>query len=103
MPRHSGGAARAACWHRGCHGQRRDRRWQMHDATMFEVGWWSEVDEQAIACLRNGPQSTQDLAWKLGMSPTPGTPLLSIVAPQSKARITPAERARYFRQAERRL
>ncbi len=42
----------------------------MHDATTIEVGWWGELDDEVIACLRSGPQSTQDLAWKLGMSST---------------------------------
>jgi predicted ArsR family transcriptional regulator len=63
----------------------------MHDATTIEVGWWTEIDEQIIACLRNGPQSTQDLAWKLGMSTTAVTSLLSMLAAQGKVHITGAE------------
>ena len=66
----------------------------MHDATTIEAGWWNEIDEQIIACLRNGPQSTQDLAWKLGMSPTAVTSLLSMMAAEGKVRITGAELAR---------
>ena len=65
----------------------------MHDATTIEVGWWSELDEQVIACLRSGPQSTQDLAWKLGMSSTAVTSLLFMLAAEGKVRITGAELA----------
>jgi len=66
----------------------------MHDATTIEVGWWSEIDEQIIACLRSGPQSTQDLAWKLGMSPTAVTSVLFMLAAEGKVRITGAELAK---------
>src|SRR5262249_22915191 len=52
-------------WHFGCHGQRRDRRRHMDDETAIEIGWWGEVDEEVGAVLRNGPQSTQDLARRL--------------------------------------
>jgi len=65
----------------------------MHD-TSIEVGWWYEVDEQVLACLRNGPQSTQDLAWKLGMSSTAVTSLLLMLAAEGKVRITGAELAK---------
>ena len=66
----------------------------MHDATRIEVTWWSEIDEQIIACLRNGPQSTQDLAWKVGMSPSAVTSLLFMLAAEGKVRISGAELAR---------
>jgi len=66
----------------------------MHDATRIEVTWWSEIDEQIIACLRNGPQSTQDLAWKVGMSPSAVTSLLFMLAAEGKVRITGAELAK---------
>ena len=66
----------------------------MVDATTIEVSWWGELDEQVIACLRSGPQSTQDLAWKLGMSSTAVTSLLFMLAAQGKVRITGAELAR---------
>jgi predicted ArsR family transcriptional regulator len=66
----------------------------MDDATRIEVGWWGELDEEIIACLRSGPQSTQDLAWKLGMSSTAVTSLLAMLAAEGKVRITGAELAR---------
>ena len=66
----------------------------MDDATTMEVGWWGELDEELIACLRGGPQSTQELAWKLGMSPTAVTSLLFMLAAEGKVRITGAELAR---------
>jgi hypothetical protein len=66
----------------------------MHDATAIEVGWWSEIDEQLIAYLRSGPQSTHDLAWKLGMSPAAVTSLLSMLAAEGKVHITGAELAK---------
>jgi len=66
----------------------------MDDETAIEIGWWGELDEEVVACLRNGPQSTQDLAWKLGMSSTAVTSLLFMLAAQGKVRITGAELAR---------
>ena len=66
----------------------------MDDATAIGIGWWGEIDEELIACLRSGPQSTQDLAWKLGMSSTAVTSLLFMLAAQGKVRITGAELAR---------
>ena len=66
----------------------------MDDATRIEVGWWDELDEEVIACLQSGPQSTQDLAWKLGMSFSAVTSLLAMLAAEGKVRITGAELAR---------
>jgi predicted ArsR family transcriptional regulator len=66
----------------------------MDDATAIGVGWWGELDEEIIACLRSGPQSTQDLAWKLGMSSTAVTSLLAMLAAEGKVRITGAELTR---------
>ena len=65
----------------------------MHDTTI-EVGFWSEIDDQILACLRSGPQSAEDLAWKLGMSPAAVTSVLSMLATSGKVRITGAELAR---------
>ena len=65
----------------------------MHDTTI-EVGYWSEIDDQIIDCLRSGPQSAEDLAWKLGMSPAAVTSILSMLATSGKVRITGAELAR---------
>ena len=66
----------------------------MDDETAIEIGWWGELDDEVVACLRNGPQSTQDLAWKLGMSSNAVTSLLFMLAAQGKVRITGAELAR---------
>ena len=66
----------------------------MGDATTIEVDWWGELDEEVIACLRGGPQSTQELAWKLGMSSTAVTSVLFMLAAEGKVRITGAELAR---------
>jgi hypothetical protein len=66
----------------------------MGDATTIEVGWWGELDEEVIACLRGGPQSTHDLAWKLGMSSSAVTSVLFMLAAEGKVRITGAELAR---------
>ena len=66
----------------------------MGDATTIEVDWWGELDEEVIACLRGGPQSTQELAWKLGMSSTAVTSVLFMLATEGKVRITGAELAR---------
>jgi predicted transcriptional regulator len=63
----------------------------MHDATTIEVGWWSEIDDQILACLRNGPQSAEDLAWKLGMSSASVTSVLFMLATAGRVRITGAE------------
>jgi len=62
----------------------------MHDTTI-EVGWWSEIDDQILVCLRDGPRSAEDLAWKLGMSSAAVTSVLFMLATAGKVRITGAE------------
>jgi predicted ArsR family transcriptional regulator len=63
----------------------------VHDTMTIEVGWWSEIDDQIIACLRDGPQSTDNLAWRLGISAAAVTSLLLMLAAEGKVRVTGAE------------
>lgn len=66
----------------------------MHDTITMEVGWWSEIDDQITACLRDGPQSTEDLAGRLGMSAAAVTSVLSMLAAEGRVRITRVELAK---------
>jgi DNA-binding Lrp family transcriptional regulator len=61
--------------------------------TAAEVGFWSEIDDQVLACLRDGPTSTRDLARRLGLSPGGATSLLLMLAAEGKIRVTGVELA----------
>jgi DNA-binding Lrp family transcriptional regulator len=61
--------------------------------TAAEVGFWSEIDDQVLACLRDGPTSTRDLARRLGLSPGGATSLLLMLAAEGKIRVTAVELA----------
>jgi len=79
-------------WHRPCEGS------AVLEATMTEtaaaeVGFWSELDDQVLACLRDGPTSTRDLAHRLGLSPGGATSLLLMLAAEGKIRVTGVELA----------
>jgi DNA-binding Lrp family transcriptional regulator len=61
--------------------------------TAAEVGFWSEIDDQVLACLRDGPTSTRDLARRLGLSPGGATSLLLMLAAEGKILVTGVELA----------
>lgn len=61
--------------------------------TTVEQGWWSELDDQVLACLRDGPQSTRDLAARLKLSQAGTTSLLLMLAAEGKVRVTAVELA----------
>ena len=65
----------------------------MTDTATAEVGFWSELDDQVLACLRDGPTSTCDLARRLGLSPGGATSLLLMLAAEGKIRVTAVELA----------
>ena len=58
-----------------------------------ENGWWSELDDQVLRCLREGPISTRDLARRLNLSPAGATSLLLMLAAEGKVRVTSVELA----------
>ena len=60
-------------------------------ATTVEQGWWSELDDEVLACLRDGPQSTHDLAHRLNLSPAGATSVLLMLAAEGKIRVTGVE------------
>ena len=61
--------------------------------TTAEHGWWSELDDQVLTCLREGPISTRDLARRLNLSPAGATSLLLMLAAEGKIRVTSVELA----------
>ena len=65
----------------------------MRDGTVTEVGWWSEIDEQLIGCLRDGPKSAKELARRLGLSAGGVTSLLLMLAAEGKIRVASVELA----------
>ena len=58
-----------------------------------EQEWWSELDDQVLACLRDGPQSTRELARRLNLSPGGTTSVLLMLAAEGKVRVTAVELA----------
>jgi predicted ArsR family transcriptional regulator len=58
-----------------------------------EHEWWAELDDQVLACLRDGPQSTRDLARRLNLSPGGATSVLLMLAAEGKVRVTAVELA----------
>lgn len=65
----------------------------MRDATTAEIGWWSEIDEQLIACLREGPKSAKELARHLGLSAGGVTSLVLLLAAEGKVHVASVELA----------
>jgi len=65
----------------------------MKNTAAAETGWWSELDHQVLACLREGPKSMRDLAGRLNLSPEGATSVLLMLAAEGKIRVTGAELA----------
>jgi predicted ArsR family transcriptional regulator len=61
--------------------------------TTVEQGWWTELDDEVLACLRDGPQSTHELAERLNLSPAGATSVLLMLAAEGKIRVTAVELA----------
>ena len=61
--------------------------------TTVEQGWWSELDDEVLACLRDGPQSMHQLAHRLNLSPAGATSVLLMLAAEGKIRVTAVELA----------
>ena len=57
-------------------------------------GFWGELDDQVLACLRDGPKSPQALARRLGLSPAGTTSVLMMLAAEGKIRVTGVELAK---------
>jgi len=58
-----------------------------------EHEWWGELDDQVLACLRDGPQSARELARRLNLSPGGATSVLLMLAAEGKVRVTAVELA----------
>jgi len=65
----------------------------MKTTATAEVEFWTELDHQVLACLRDGPASTGDLARRLGLSPGGATSVLLMLAAEGKIRVTGVELA----------
>ena len=61
--------------------------------TAAEHEWWGELDDQVLACLREGPQSIRDVARRLNLSPDAATSVLMMLASEGKIRVTRVELA----------
>jgi DNA-binding IclR family transcriptional regulator len=61
--------------------------------TTADRGWWSELDDQILSCLREGPISTRELARRLNLSPAGATSVLLMLAAEGKIRVTSVELA----------
>ena len=61
--------------------------------TAVEQEWWGELDEEVLACLRDGAQSPRDLARRLNLSPAGATSVLLMLAAEGKVRVTAVELA----------
>ena len=61
--------------------------------TAVEQEWWSELDSEVLACLRDGPQSPRELARRLNLSPGGATSVLLMLAAEGKVRVTAVELA----------
>ena len=59
--------------------------------TTVEQGWWTELDDQVLACLRDGPQSTCERAARLKLSQAGTTSLLLMLAAEGKVRVSAVE------------
>ena len=56
--------------------------------TMATDEWWSELDDQVLACLHDGPKSIRDVARRLGLSTGSVTSVLLMLAAEGKIRVT---------------
>jgi len=68
-------------------------RIRVRDGTATDVEWWSEIDEQLIGCLREGPKSPKELGRRLGLTPGGITSLLLMLAAEGKVRVASVELA----------
>lgn len=59
----------------------------MQETTAVEVGWWSEIDEEIIACLGEGLRSTSELGQRLGLSDAALTSVLLLLAAEGRVRV----------------
>lgn len=59
----------------------------MHDAGTEDGGWWSEIDHDILACLREGPKSTSELGKRLGLSAAALSSLLLMLAAEGRVRV----------------
>lgn len=59
----------------------------MQDAMTDDGGWWSEIDEDVLACLRDGPKSTTELGQRLRLSPAALSSVLLMLAAEGRVRV----------------
>ena len=62
----------------------------MQDTTA-EVGWWSEIDREILACLAEGRKSTKELARRLGLSAPAVSSLLCMLALEGRVHVNSVE------------
>jgi pimeloyl-ACP methyl ester carboxylesterase len=63
------------------------RRPGVHDSAADDGGWWSEIDDDVLACLRDGPKSTTELGERLRLSPAALNSVLLMLAAEGRVRV----------------
>jgi DNA-binding IclR family transcriptional regulator len=59
----------------------------VQDTRSDDDGWWSEIDHDILACLREGPKSTSELGKRLGLSAAALSSLLLMLAAEGRVRV----------------
>jgi DNA-binding IclR family transcriptional regulator len=59
----------------------------VQEARPDDGDWWSEIDHDILACLREGPKSTSELGKRLGLSASALNSLLLMLAAEGRVRV----------------
>jgi pimeloyl-ACP methyl ester carboxylesterase len=78
------------------------RRPGVQDAMTDDGGWWSEIDDDVLACLRDGPMSTTELGQRLRLSPAALSSVLLMLAAEGRVRVDTVNLATARREPEAR-
>jgi hypothetical protein len=73
-------------WHRACVTASR-RRLGVDDSKPDDGGWWTEMDHDVLACLRDGPKSPSEMGKRLGLSAAAMNSLLLMLAAEGRVRV----------------
>ena len=74
----------------------------MQDAMTDDGGWWSEIDDDVLACLRDGPMSTTELGQRLRLSSAALSSVLLMLAAEGRVRVDTVNLATARREPEAR-
>jgi predicted ArsR family transcriptional regulator len=57
------------------------------DSKPDDGGWWTEMDHDVLACLRDGPKSPREMGKRLGLSAAAMNSLLLMLAAEGRVRV----------------